>query len=110
MSGSGNPQPQSDLTETAMSRSIKFAKAGGPEVLEFVEVQAPAPGPNEVRIKVKAIGINRAEAMWRVDDSSSASSFRQVSAMRPQAPSTQSARMWADSRLVTKSTSSRPSR
>jgi hypothetical protein len=27
-----------------------------------------APGPNEVRIKVKAIGINRAEARWRVDD------------------------------------------
>src|SRR5712672_727757 len=68
MSGSGIPQPQSDLTETAMSRSIKFAKAGGPEVLEFVEVQVPAPGPNEVRIKVKAIGINRAEAVWRVDD------------------------------------------
>ena len=42
-----------------MSRSIKFAKAGGPEVLEFVEVQVPAPGPNEVRIKVKAIGINQ---------------------------------------------------
>jgi NADPH:quinone reductase-like Zn-dependent oxidoreductase len=51
-----------------MSRTIKFAKAGGPEVLEFVEVQVSAPGPNEVRIKVKAIGINRAEAMWRVDD------------------------------------------
>src|ERR1700719_1645151 len=68
MSGSGIPQPQSDLTETAMSRSIKFAKAGGPEVLEFVDVQVPAPGPNEVRIKVKAIGVNRAEAMWRVDD------------------------------------------
>ena len=51
-----------------MSRTIKFAKAGGPEIIEFVEVQAPAPGPNEVRIKVKAIGINRAEAMWRVDD------------------------------------------
>jgi NADPH:quinone reductase-like Zn-dependent oxidoreductase len=51
-----------------MSRTIKFAKAGGPEVLEFLEVQVPAPGPNEVRIKVKAIGINRAEAMWRVDD------------------------------------------
>jgi NADPH:quinone reductase-like Zn-dependent oxidoreductase len=51
-----------------MSRVIKFAKAGGPEVLEFVEVQVPAPGPTEVRIKVKAIGINRAEAMWRVDD------------------------------------------
>jgi NADPH:quinone reductase-like Zn-dependent oxidoreductase len=30
-----------------MSRTIKFAKAGGPEVLEFVEVKVPAPGPNE---------------------------------------------------------------
>jgi NADPH:quinone reductase-like Zn-dependent oxidoreductase len=63
----GNPG-NVGLTETAMSRTIKFAKAGGPEVLEFVEVQVPAPGPNEVRIKVEAIGINRAEAMWRVDD------------------------------------------
>ena len=27
----------------------------------------PAPGPTEVRIKVKAIGINRAESMWRTD-------------------------------------------
>ncbi|MDB5582554.1 MAG: Alcohol dehydrogenase zinc-binding domain protein, partial [Bradyrhizobium sp.] len=45
-----------------MSRAVKFAQAGGPEVLEFVEVQVAAPGPDEVRIKVKAIGINRAEA------------------------------------------------
>jgi NADPH:quinone reductase-like Zn-dependent oxidoreductase len=51
-----------------MSRTIKFARAGGPEVLEFVETQVPPPGPSQVRIKVKAIGINRAEAMWRVDD------------------------------------------
>ncbi|MDB5832654.1 MAG: NADPH:quinone reductase [Caballeronia sp.] len=50
-----------------MSRTIKFAKAGGPEVLEFVEAEVPAPGPSEVRITVKAIGINRAEAMWRAD-------------------------------------------
>ena len=51
-----------------MSRTIKFSKAGGPEVLEFVETEVPAPGPTEVRISVKAIGINRAEAMWRVDE------------------------------------------
>jgi NADPH:quinone reductase-like Zn-dependent oxidoreductase len=50
-----------------MSRTIKFAKAGGPEVLEFIETQVSAPGPHEVRIKVKAIGINRAESMWRND-------------------------------------------
>jgi NADPH:quinone reductase-like Zn-dependent oxidoreductase len=51
-----------------MSRTIKFSKAGGPEVLEFIETQVPAPGPHEVRIKVKAIGINRAESMWRRDE------------------------------------------
>ena len=50
-----------------MSRTIKFAKAGGPEVLKFVETEVPQPGPSEVRIKVKAIGINRAESMWRSD-------------------------------------------
>src|ERR1700691_1768430 len=45
-----------------MSRMIKFAQPGGPEVLEFIEA-----GPHEVRIKVKAIGINRADSMWRID-------------------------------------------
>jgi NADPH:quinone reductase-like Zn-dependent oxidoreductase len=51
-----------------MSRTIKFSKIGGPDVLEFVDTAVPAPGPAEVRIKVKAIGINRAESMWRQDD------------------------------------------
>jgi NADPH:quinone reductase-like Zn-dependent oxidoreductase len=51
-----------------MSRTIKFTKVGGPDVLEFIETVVPAPGPAEVRIKVKAIGINRAESMWRQDD------------------------------------------
>ncbi len=51
-----------------MSRTIKFAKAGAPEVLEFIETQVPAPGPRQIRIKVKAIGINRAESMWRNDN------------------------------------------
>ena len=50
-----------------MSRSIIFTKAGGPEVLEYVETQVSDPGPHEVRIKVKAIGLNRAESMWRKD-------------------------------------------
>ncbi|WP_454723240.1 MULTISPECIES: zinc-dependent alcohol dehydrogenase family protein [Cupriavidus] len=50
-----------------MTRIIQFAKAGGPEVLEFVDVAARPPGPAEVRIRVKAIGINRAESMWRTD-------------------------------------------
>lgn len=51
-----------------MSRTIKFARAGGPEVLQFIDAEVRAPGPHEVRVKVKAIGINRAESMWRHDD------------------------------------------
>lgn len=50
-----------------MSRTIMFAKAGEPDVLEFIETPVAAPGPHEVRIKVEAIGLNRAESMWRND-------------------------------------------
>src|SRR5471032_48772 len=50
-----------------MTRSILFSKAGDPEVLEFVDTPLRALAANEVHIKVKAIGINRAEAMWRTD-------------------------------------------
>src|ERR1700761_3686080 len=50
-----------------MSRVIQFSKAGAPEVLEFIEAPERALGDDEVRIKVKAIGINRAESMWRTD-------------------------------------------
>ena len=50
-----------------MSRVIQFEKAGGPEVLEFIEREVAAPGPTELRVKVKAIGLNRAESMWRSD-------------------------------------------
>lgn len=50
-----------------MSRIVRFAAPGGPEVLEFEDVVIPAAGPGEVRIEVKAIGINRAESMFRRD-------------------------------------------
>jgi NADPH:quinone reductase-like Zn-dependent oxidoreductase len=48
-----------------MSRIVQFTRYGAPEVLEFKDIQIPAPADNEVRIKVKAIGLNRAESMWR---------------------------------------------
>jgi NADPH:quinone reductase-like Zn-dependent oxidoreductase len=51
-----------------MSRKIVFEQPGEPEVLQYREVQVPAPGPHEVRIAVAAIGVNRAESMWRRDD------------------------------------------
>jgi NADPH:quinone reductase-like Zn-dependent oxidoreductase len=51
-----------------MSRKIIFEQAGEPEVLQVREVEVPAPGPHQVRIAVKAIGLNRAESMWRRDN------------------------------------------
>lgn len=48
-----------------MSRIVQFKEFGGPEVLQVVDVEIPAPGRGEIRIKVKAFGVNRAEMMWR---------------------------------------------
>src|SRR3981081_866810 len=50
-----------------MSRVVEFSKAGGPEVLKFKNVDVPEAGPGQVRIRGKAIGLNRAESMWRED-------------------------------------------
>ncbi|RTL40774.1 MAG: hypothetical protein EKK48_16075 [Candidatus Melainabacteria bacterium] len=49
-----------------MSRIVQFAEFGGPEVLKIVNTEVRAPKANEVRIAVKAIGLNRAEAMFRM--------------------------------------------
>lgn len=48
-----------------MSRTVRFHSTGGPEVLQIDEVPAGDPGTGEVRIRVHAIGLNRAEAMFR---------------------------------------------
>ncbi|WP_068469385.1 zinc-dependent alcohol dehydrogenase family protein [Candidatus Protochlamydia phocaeensis] len=48
-----------------MSRIVRFHQTGGPEVLKIEEAEVPAPGKGEVRIQVKALGLNRAEAMFR---------------------------------------------
>jgi NADPH:quinone reductase-like Zn-dependent oxidoreductase len=48
-----------------MSRIVEFTAYGPPEVLAFREVPDPPPPAGEVRIRVRAIGLNRAESMWR---------------------------------------------
>jgi NADPH:quinone reductase-like Zn-dependent oxidoreductase len=46
-------------------RSIWITRFGGPDVLEVREQPDPVPGPGEVRIRVKACGLNFAEVMAR---------------------------------------------
>jgi NADPH:quinone reductase-like Zn-dependent oxidoreductase len=48
-----------------MSRIIRFHRLGGPEVLQIEEMELGAPKPGEIRLRVRAIGLNRAEAMFR---------------------------------------------
>lgn len=48
-----------------MARSIRFHETGGPEVLRIEDIAVPPPGPGEMRIRVKALGLNRAEALMR---------------------------------------------
>src|ERR1700730_2905310 len=47
-----------------MPKIIRFDKFGGPEVLRFKEETSKQPGKGEVRIKVQAAGLNRAESMF----------------------------------------------
>jgi NADPH:quinone reductase-like Zn-dependent oxidoreductase len=49
--------------ETA--KVVRFHTLGGPEVLKIQEEPIPEPGKGEVRLNVKAIGLNRAEVMFR---------------------------------------------
>jgi NADPH:quinone reductase-like Zn-dependent oxidoreductase len=50
-----------------MARIVRFHRIGGPEVLQIDTIDVPAPGKGEVRIAVKALGLNRAESMFRQD-------------------------------------------
>ena len=46
-------------------RQVWIARKGGPEVLELREAPDPQPGPEEVRIRVRAAGVNFADLMAR---------------------------------------------
>ena len=48
-----------------MSKIVRIHQLGGPEVLQFEDINVGAPGPGELRIRVEAIGLNRSEAMFR---------------------------------------------
>jgi NADPH:quinone reductase-like Zn-dependent oxidoreductase len=50
---------------TKTARIVRFHAVGGPEVLKIEELPVAEPGKGEVRIKVKALRLNRAEVMFR---------------------------------------------
>jgi NADPH:quinone reductase-like Zn-dependent oxidoreductase len=46
-------------------RAVRFDRYGGIDVLDVVDVPAPAPGPGQLLVRVKAAGINPGEAKIR---------------------------------------------
>lgn len=48
-----------------MVKAIRVHKNGGPEVLQFEDVTVPAPGPGEILMKNRAIGLNFIDTYFR---------------------------------------------
>ena len=45
-----------------MSKVVRMHRLGGPEVLQFEDIEVGAPGAGEVRLAMEAIGLNRSES------------------------------------------------
>jgi NADPH:quinone reductase-like Zn-dependent oxidoreductase len=48
-----------------MARVVRFHETGGPEVLRIEDLEVLPPGKGEIQIRVHALGLNRAESMFR---------------------------------------------
>ena len=48
-----------------MPKIVRFHETGGPEVLQLEDLPLAEPAKGEIRLKVEAIGLNRAEIMFR---------------------------------------------
>jgi len=48
-----------------MARVVRFHRTGGPDVMQFDDVPVGDPQRGEMRVRIEAIGLNRAEAMFR---------------------------------------------
>ncbi len=49
-----------------MTKAIRISSVGGPEVMEYVEVDLPAPGPGEALIRQHACGLNYIDVYFRM--------------------------------------------
>ncbi len=49
-----------------MVAAVRVHKTGGPEVLTYEEIEVPAPGPGQIRVKQHAMGINFIDTYFRM--------------------------------------------
>src|SRR5262249_24200515 len=57
--------PHNSPMEAVMVQAIRFAKTGGPEVLEWQQVEVGKPGQGQVRLKNSAVGLNYIDTYQR---------------------------------------------
>ena len=48
-----------------MVKAVRISRSGGPEVMEYVDVEVGEPGPGEVRMRQAAIGLNYIDVYFR---------------------------------------------
>ncbi|MDB5797337.1 MAG: quinone oxidoreductase [Paucimonas sp.] len=48
-----------------MSKAIRISKNGGPEVMEYVDVEVGRPGPGEAQVRHAAVGLNYIDVYFR---------------------------------------------
>ncbi|NYI43019.1 NADPH2:quinone reductase [Nocardioides aromaticivorans] len=48
-----------------MAKGIRFHQTGGPEVLQWEEIEVGEPGPGQVRVRHHAVGLNFADTYFR---------------------------------------------
>jgi NADPH2:quinone reductase len=48
-----------------MAKTVRVHQTGGPEVMQFEEIELPPPGPGEVLVRNRAIGVNFIDTYYR---------------------------------------------
>ena len=48
-----------------MAKAIRIDRTGGPEVMQYVDVEVGAPGPGQARVRHEAIGVNFIDVYFR---------------------------------------------
>jgi hypothetical protein len=90
-----------------MARVVRFHEHGGPEVLRIEHLDLPGPARGEIQIRVKALGLNRAEALLRSGAYIEPARFPSGLGWRPRVSSRRSAKASRALRQATPSASCR---
>jgi len=70
------------------AKIVRVHSLGGPEVLKIEELPLVTPKAGEVRIKVQAIGLNRAEVMFRTGRGHAQTDHRKKFSVKPDSSGT----------------------